>query len=542
MTYELQTYETIQATPTSTYISTRPENGNIVAQDTQIQAEYLNYDNEQSIISPRMLGDGDTIRWEQGSQCYVYENDNEYIPLTEHDELFGANIQAQEYTQYVESVEGAKVELGIALKEKAVYEQTYVKYEDNIVYPTTMENIDETNGVEVDYICGATWQNPDDLSDIRHLGELREDGQYDVTIRRSGDDEIRLLEGTTHIGLDYDELPPTEFELTFFNNGGVEVGKYGDTTHVLEDCVENSKLASSTVYGQTLVNLVEEVGGNGQINSQYAGVVALDRDIIKPSTTYTWFIYNDSSAEVSLYVQHWFDYKTFTVPANSLYKLVRVTRDTAPTNMRPTCLSVHAPMTVEQNLRVMLVEGDYTNVDIPYFEGMGSTVVNGFSSCGKNLFNLHGKLVNAESTTHSVTNNTLTITGQWYAHQRINLEPNTQYTLSYEKVDSATGYKLIAVYYDNLTKHLQSTGKNKLIFTTPAQFDNIDVLLYAEVGGVKNTVTYYNIQLEKGSIATEYEPYRGTDYTLPTPITLRKVGDVCDTFDVVSGKLSLIHI
>ena len=117
-----------------------------------------------------------------------------------------------------------------------------------------MENIDETDGVEVDYICGATWQNPNDLSDIRHLGTLREDGQYDVTIRRSGDDEIRLLEGTTHIGLDYDVLPPSEFELTFFNNGGVEVGKYGDTAHVLEDCVQDSKLASGTVYGQTLIN------------------------------------------------------------------------------------------------------------------------------------------------------------------------------------------------------------------------------------------------------------------------------------------------
>ena len=101
-TYKLAEPQIIQATPTSTYISTRPENGNIIAQDTQIQAEYLNYDNEQSIISPRMLGDGDEIRWEQGSQCYVYENDNEYIPLTDHDELFGANLQAQEYTQYAE--------------------------------------------------------------------------------------------------------------------------------------------------------------------------------------------------------------------------------------------------------------------------------------------------------------------------------------------------------------------------------------------------------------------------------------------------------
>lgn len=561
LVYQLETPQIIQATPTSTYISTRPENGNIIAQDTQIQAEYLNYDNEQSIISPRMLSDGDEIRWELGSQCYVYENDNEYIPLTEHNELFGANLQAQEYTQYAESVDGADIEVGVALKEKAVYEQTYVKYEDKVVYPETMENIDETNGVEVDYICGATWQNPNDLSDIRHLGELREDGQYDVTIRRSGDDEIRLLEGTTHISLDYDELPSSEFELTFFNNGGVEVGKYGDTTHTLEDCVQDSKLASGTVYGQTLVNLVETVSNNGTINSQYASVVTLDRDIIKPSTTYTWFIYNDSSAEVNLYIQHWFVYKTFIVPANSLYKLASVTHDTAPTAIRPTCLSVHALMTVEQNLRVMLIEGDYTNVDIPYFEGMKSTVVNGFSSCGKNL--IYGSTTGTmqdNGLTWTWDNGIITLNGQktdddsylYLRDGRLNIHNilnNGKYSLSHRIISGemdttdcrlGTTYGQMTLTDGTNTHGLQLYSDNPNYTNENKTFNNnlpnnMDKCWFRIHQGAKFNNLKIQFQLERSSVHTAFEEPKIINYTLPTPITLRKVEDVCDTFDVVSG-------
>lgn len=556
-TYQLKTPQIIQATPTSTYISTRPENGNIIAQDTQIQAEYLNYDNEQSIISPRMLGDGDTIRWEQGSQCYVYENDNEYIPLTDHDELFGANLQAQEYTQYAESVDGTNIELGVALKEKAVYEQTYVKYEDNVVYPETMENIDETNGVEVDYICGATWQNSNDLSDIRHLGELREDGQYDVTIRRSGDDEIRLLEGTTHISLDYDELPSSEFELTFFNNGGVEVGKYGDTTHVLEDCVENSKLASSTVYGQTLVNCLKPQSGSYtdyQISSTY------DFTLFKPNTLYT-------------FINNWDKGGTLAISGNNgLVINVNFAKNSSTLFTTPSAItnieiysvnSIHGGTSSDcekWKTAFIVIEGDYTNVDIPYFEGMKSTVVNGFSSCGKNL--IYGSTTGTmedNGLTWTWDNGVITLNGQktnndsylYLRDGRLNIHPmiDGYYSISYKvlsgEVDttecrSGNHYGQFTLSDYTNTYGLQLHGDKSSYY-----YDNIFFygILPSKLAGcwmrVHQGTKFNNLkiqfQLERNSVHTAFEEPKIINYSLPTPITLRKVGDVCDTFDVVSG-------
>ena len=537
VSYELETPQIIQATPTSTYISTRPENGNIVAQDIQIQAEYLNYDNEQSIISPRMLGDGDEIRWEQGSQCYVYENDNEYIPLTEYNELFGANLQAQEYTQYAESVDGADIEVGVALKEKAVYEQTYVKYEDNIVYPKTMENIDETNGVEVDYICGATWQNPNDLSDIRHLGTLREDGQYDVTIRRSGDDEIRLMDGTTYIGLDGEGLNPSEFELTFFNSGGVEVGKYGDTIHTLEDCVLDSKLETGMVYGDTLVNVFNytpEEMATWKWSSKDSGGVAIWGSSgymtkvwaqIQAGKTYTMIYVNAPSHYLGFYVVGTFiDGYSQT---QGKYSVFTVKDDYVEGTKANFYLKSSQGFTDEElaNIQIIVVEGDYTSypMDIPYFEGISSTVVNGFSSCGKNLWNGNRDVVLE--------------TGCLFS-QPINIKAGSYWFLGKPNI-----------VYDNMPHIALKNTKTGYSVGIPINFfratevaeDCDDLAIYCNGWSFTESNGKYQI-IKDFMISTEnlieYEPCKSTNYTLPTPITLCKIGDVCDTFDVVSGVLT----
>ena len=598
--YQLATPQIIQATPTSTYISTRPENGNIIAQDTQIQAEYLNYDNEQSIISPRMLSDGDEIRWELGSQCYVYENDNEYIPLTEHNELFGANLQAQEYTQYAESVDGADIEVGVALKEKAVYEQTYVKYEDNVIYPETMENIDETNGVEVDYICGATWQNPNDLSDIRHLGELREDGQYDVTIRRSGDDEIRLLESTTHIGLDYDVLPPSEFELTFFNNGGVEVGKYGDTTHVLEDCVGNSKLASGTIYGQTLNNLHKKQKYTQYIHNVYKTnctiteevnniTVTVNKDFtnssevgsfvlfagdftqeLKPSTKYLIVGDIENMTHVSIRTG---DSKIIacndTVIINSRYAIITTRDSWSETNenkLRILFTLITKPQNKTYSVKnVMMFEyqdGMENHLPTTYFEqGMGSTVVNGFSSCGKNL--IYGSTTGTmqdNGLTWTWDNGIITLNGQktdddsylYLRDGRLNIHniPNNgEYSLSHRiisgEIDTTdcrlgTTYGQMTLTDGTNTHGLQLYGDNPNYTNENKTFNNnlpnnMDKCWFRIHQGAKFNNLKIQFQLERSSVHTAFEEPKIINYTLPTPITLRKVGDVCDTFDVVSG-------
>lgn len=248
ITYKLKTPIAIKSEDMLPYTSTRPKEGNIISNGTVISSSYLNYEQEQFIMSPKPLGEGDSITWEKGSQSYVFKNSKEYIPLSEYNKPVGVTAVVDYDTQYVESVDGAEVVVVTPLKEKAVYERNFVRHEDNVIYPD-MNNIDELDLAEVEYICGATWQNPNDLSDIQHLGTLREDGQYEITIGRSGDDEIRLFDGDTRIELDYEGIRPSEFELTYVNSGGVEVGKYGDMNHLLEDSVKDSKLKTGMVYG-----------------------------------------------------------------------------------------------------------------------------------------------------------------------------------------------------------------------------------------------------------------------------------------------------
>ena len=498
------------------YISTRPENGTIESLDSKLQTEYLKYDNEQSILSPRMLGEGDSIYWEQGSQCYVYSNNKEYILLESYRDKFGVNLDAMEVNQYVENLEGTNVELGIPFKEKAVYEQAFNKYEDSVIYPSDLENIDETNGVEVDYICGATWQNPNDLSDIRHLGTLREDGQYDVTIRRSGDDEIRLLEGTTHIGLDYNELPPSEFELTFFNNGGVEVGKYGDTHHMLEDCVQDSKLASSTVYGQTLVNLASEKNTSvgGDFNTTCVLPYGVDKiTVYFLDPTYSKFQYFEYDSDGN-YIQA----ITSDIPSDRVLFI----------SMNSTTIGkigYYNPNDINTSKNIVAMYGDTRDIKITkYFEeGMHSTVVNGFSSCGKNLW--------------SGDRDVVLETGV-LLNQPINIKAGSYWFLGNPDIvyDKAPHIAL----NNTKTGYFVGISMNP-VRAVEVKEDCDDLTIYCNgwdfmaSNGKYQTIKDFMISTEN---LTEYEPYKSVDYTLPTPITLRKVGDVCDTFDVVSGELT----
>ena len=296
ITYKLKTPIVIKSEDMLPYTSTRPKEGNIISNGTVISSSYLNYEQEQFIMSPKPLGEGDSITWEKGSQSYVFKNSKEYIPLSEYNKPVGVTAVVDYDTQYVESVDGAEVVVVTPLKEKAVYERNFVRHEDNVIYPD-MNNIDELDLAEVEYICGATWQNPNDLSDIQHLGTLREDGQYEITIGRSGDDEIRLFDGDTRIELDYEGIRPSEFELTYVNSGGVEVGKYGDMNHLLEDSVKDSKLKTGMVYGETvLVDLVKTRTNQHQNASDFSFVRTVDNT----KTYLVWFEGDYPATQVGL--------------------------------------------------------------------------------------------------------------------------------------------------------------------------------------------------------------------------------------------------
>ena len=89
------------------------------------------------------------------------------------------------------------------------------------------------------------------------------------------------------------------------------------------------------------------------------------------------------------------------------------------------------------------------------------------------------------------------------------LEQGATYTLSYN-YDSSCGVNVLL--YDKNGAFIKTiSASNRVAFTIPtnAYFAVINFLHYkSQTNGVPATTTFTNIQLEKGNVATEFEPYR----------------------------------
>ena len=176
------------------------------------------------------------------------------------------------------------------------------------------------------------------------------------------------------------------------------------------------------------------------------------------------------------------------------------------------------------------------NWDIPYFEGMQSVKMPVLKTAGKNLFDINGDFI-ATGATYSIHDNSLTVTGDWFVRRCVDVKPNTTYTLSCE-AKSESGYIKLGSYYNGTSLSITISKDNRITFTTPSEFNDVSVIFYAEEGGKINTVIYSNIQLEEGSMATQYESYKSNSLTVNEDVTLRSNGGVYDELDLLTGKLT----
>lgn len=135
------------------------------------------------------------------------------------------------------------------------------------------------------------------------------------------------------------------------------------------EATSNGYFEDVKLEGKTLVNLATQPTNNGSINHQYATISTVTN--IKPSTVYTYIIRNNGSETLKLYLNtnggfDWFD---LDVEANST---VIGKAKTLPTINGDIWLSLKKAETVEQNLQVVLLEGDHTQNPPSYFEGLKS--------------------------------------------------------------------------------------------------------------------------------------------------------------------------
>ena len=126
-------------------------------------------------------------------------------------------------------------------------------------------------------------------------------------------------------------------------------------------------------------------------------------------------------------------------------------------------------------------------------------------------------------------------------YEYIKVEPNTTYTIS-GKSDSK-GYIRVAQYDINkkfITRVYNSVIVNpRITITTTATTKYL--ALCPDVNFTDGTVTnssIYDIQIEKGSVATDYEPYiKQQIINIKAKEPLRKIGDYTDTLDYANKRI-----
>lgn len=184
---------------------------------------------------------------------------------------------------------------------------------------------------------------------------------------------------------------------------------------------------------------------------------------------------------------------------------------------------------------VMVIEGDYVDRDLDFFEGFISVENPVVSIIGKNLFDLHkfagccgGRVVGDEYECINPINNSVYLFDKPYINVTLSLDITQECTSG-----NPTSSAIAIVFEDGSIEHKPLRVSNIFNITfTSKPIIGIQMIAYCQGWKIKN------IQLEKGLIKTSYEPYQGTICTTYPQATLRSVGDIKDEWDVVGETVT----
>ena len=293
---------------------------------------------------------------------------------------------------------------------------------------------------------------------------------------------------------------------------------------------------SAILKGQTLVNLVSdgEVTKNAT-NNWVVFSADFNADMIKTSTDYTLITYvisntlSDGSGcdfGVSGGLNDGFGFKAIRVPSGKVgvYKIKLTTKNvfSQPPVLRQQIFNDVATGSI--TFKQVLVEGDYTNIDIPYFEGMKSVKVPVLTTTGKNLLNNDWERGGLSLTNGTIQESSDAVRTKTFSK----VTPITNYIVSMENFTFGQIY-----YYDKNYNFIsrRQFGENNLRITTPDNCEYIKVQILSATTNIK-------VQLEEGSQATPYEPYKSNILTVNEEVELRGIGEVKDELNLESGKLA----
>ena len=334
------------------------------------------------------------------------------------------------------------------------------------------------------------------------LEDTKESGAVNIVLK--GNTEVNVLKNPMR-----DYVVPYEFEEGY--------------TATLTDTKETGSIQSAILKGQTLVNLVNDVTSNevGNYNNSPCRINVI-RNLQNETLT---IIFNVISLEIpdgadgmlrigggwSGAIRH-----KPTVGINKvLYNCTQQSNNWLGVFSNSSSYEAGQRISISE---VIVLEGDHTQEDIPYFEGMQSVKMPVLTTTGKNLFD--GEYENGGI--HGETGNNYDSDKLNRSINFIKVKPSTQYYLT--KTTESRIYE-----YDKNKQYLQwQYGGSKTLSEKTE---------YIRISWVK-TGSDNLIQLEEGLTATEYEPFKSNILTVNEEVTLRGIGNVQDELNLVTWDIN----
>ena len=127
------------------------------------------------------------------------------------------------------------------------------------------------------------------------------------------------------------------------------------------------------------------------------------------------------------------------------------------------------------------------------------------------------------------------------AYATIKVEPSTSYTLKMEQYKNDKSYDGAIYIYNNSSIWgnllIMGFGNRDIVISTNADTKYITIGINYDNDIAGTVLTTKNIQLEKSSTSTQYEPYKTSILSLPEEVVLRSLPDgTCDTLNVETGE------
>ena len=287
---------------------------------------------------------------------------------------------------------------------------------------------------------------------------------------------------------------------------------------------------SAILSGQTLVNLVKNpsdkkiVGKSNGTNARYEYLYQLDT-----TKTYTLqFVVSDFNGSTSFSCsinngnQHIYDFK---INGNGTYKVLTQSASGPSTELWFYWSSdAWSDENTAKVSNIVFIEGDYTNVDIPYFEGMQSVKMPVLTTTGKNLFDYQNK----EESCYYFYDTGAKVLNLSVDTYCVEVKPSCKYVLSCETNKSISHI----TFWDSNLNYISGVGRSDqytIYFTSPSSCKYVKF-------PVHKSIIVTNIQLEESENKTSYEPFKSNILTVNEEVELRGIGDVKDELNLTTGE------